>query len=624
MGKPLPSLSKRVLTSLLPEPRPLPADKPAIATISANSAAADAAASTGDTPPAFKLDLRPHMRDLAAGASILVSSSIAKQIHRTKFWQRSLAGPAPDRILVHPRCFYRKSMAEAELLLMGRFRLPGGDATARDGSPFFVTPPGELWLESLHSFHWLRHFDAGGSEPVQEHLRQLIAHWVRAHGNWHELAWRPHVLARRLITWFSFGRLILANSDVLFRSRVLLSMARQARHLAKTAHRAAPGLPRMTAAIGLVQSGVCLPDGDARRTKGLHMLAEELSTQILPDGGHVSRNPEAVLAIASDLLAIIDAMVQRDLIIPATIRRALDRMMPMIRLMLHGDGRLTLFNGGTEGVDGWAQTLLSYDNTRKKIIVHAPQSGYHRLTCGSTLVIADTGPAPPSAVSSRAHAGCLSFELSAQEERIVVNCGASLLKGAEWEQAMRATAAHSTVTVEDTSSAHIVSGRWTGKLLGARLVEGPSQVEARRNETEDGILLDASHNGYLKPFGLIHERRLFLSHDGIDFRGEDRLVPRNAETPARRFAVRFHLHPSVKVTRLTDSTGALLRLPSGAIWRFRADAVLEIADSVYLGAGDTIRKSQQLVISGLSGTEPVTVKWALKRANDREPEHAVH
>jgi len=593
-------------------------DHPATATTSVNSAAVE------DTSPAFKLDLRAHARDLMAGAGNVAAAAITSRLYRTKFWQRSLSGPAPDRVLIHPRCFYRKSLAEAELLLMGRFRLPGGDATARDGSPFFINPPSELWLESLHSFHWLRHFDAGGSEPVQEHLRQLIAHWVRSYGTWQELAWRPHVLARRLMTWASFGRLILTNSDVLFRSRVLLSMARQARHLSKTARTAPPGLPRMTAAIGLVQSGVCLPDGDWRMSKGLHMLAEELSTQILPDGGHVSRNPEAVLAIASDLLSLVDAMVQRELIIPATIRRALDRMMPMIRLMLHGDGRLALFNGGTEGADGWAQTLLSYDTGRAKTVSQAAQSGYQRLTCGTTLVIADVGLAAPPPVSSRAHAGCLSFELSAEEERIIVNCGASLLKGVEWEQAMRATAAHSTVTVADTSSAHIVGGRWALRLLGARLVEGPVRVESRRSETEDGILLDANHDGYVKSFGLVHERRLFLSHDGADFRGEDRLVPRDAETPPRRFAVRFHLHPAVRVSRSTDGTGALLTLPSGATWRFRADAVLDIADGVYLGTGDTIRKSQQLVIAGVSGAAPATVKWALKRANDREPEHAVH
>ncbi len=160
--------------------------------------------------------------------------------------------------------------------------------------------------------------------------------------------------ARRLITWASFGRLILTNADVLFRARVLLSMARQARHLLKTAAaNASAGLDHMVAAIGLTQSGVFLPDGDTRLAKGLHMLAEELGEQILPDGGHISRNPETVLSVASDLLSLVDAMTQRDQIVPVTIRRALDRMMPMIRFMLHGGSKLALFNGGTEGVGGW-------------------------------------------------------------------------------------------------------------------------------------------------------------------------------------------------------------------------------------------------------------------------------
>jgi uncharacterized heparinase superfamily protein len=567
--------------------------------------------------------VRTHARELIEGAAEYTSAVFARQLYRTKFWQRGLTGPAPDRVLVHPRCFHRKSLAEAELLLMGRFRLPGGDATARDGSPFFIDAPSELWLESLHSFHWLRHFDAGGSEPVQEHLRQLISHWVRSYGTWHELSWRPHVLARRIMTWASFGRLILTNADVLFRARVLLSMARQARHLSKTARTAAPGLPRMTAAIGLAQSGVVLPDGEWRMNKGLHLLAEELSTQILPDGGHVSRNPEAVLAIGSDLLSLVDAMVQRDLIIPVTIRRALDRMMPMIRFMLHGDGRLALFNGATEGPEGWAQTLLSYDRGRDRTPSHLVQSGYHRIACGSTLLIADVGLGAPDKVSTRAHAGCLSFELSSEDQRIIVNCGASLLKGVEWEQAMRATAAHSTLTVADTSSAHIVNGKWALRLLGARLVDGPGQVDARRSESEDGVILDAGHDGYAKPFGLLHARRLFLTHNGQDLRGEDTLSPRDKAVP-RRFAVRFHLHPTVKVAREPDGASALLTLPGGAIWRFRTDGVLDIAEGVYLGTGDAIRKSHQLVISGVSGAEPVTVKWALKRAEIGDSDPAVN
>jgi uncharacterized heparinase superfamily protein len=292
-------------------------------------------------------------------------------------------------------------------------------------------------------------------------------------------------------------------------------------------------------------------------------------------------------------------------------------MMPMIRFMLHGDGKLALFNGSTEGVGGWAQTLLSYDTGRTRETLHSAQGGYHRIACGQTLIIADCGLAPPAELSQGAHAGALSFELSVDGERIIVNGGTAPMKGAEWVQAMRATAAHSTVTIADTSSAHIVNGAWAQRVLGRRLIDGPARIEHKRQENETGILLDTSHDGYAKPFALVHHRDIFVAHDGNDIRGEDRLVPRGEATP-RRFAARFHLHPSVKAARGTDRKSVILTLPSGATWRFGADAELDLAEGVYLGSGDAIRKTQQIVIAGVTGVAPTAVKWALKKATGIE------
>ena len=93
--------------------------------------------------------------------------------------------------------------------------------------------------------------------------------------------------------------------------------------------------------------------------------------------------------------------------------------------------------------------------------------------------------------------------------------------------------------------------------------------------------------------------------------------------PPQRFAARFHLHPSVKAARGADRKSVLLTLPSGASWRFSADAEIDLADGVYLGSGDAIRKTQQLVIAGVTGSEPTTIKWALKKATGIEADGAV-
>jgi uncharacterized heparinase superfamily protein len=352
-------------TSSSQEPQRSTADPSATETTSDDFAVADPDLAPPNTAPR-QTSLIPIGDALLFALGDHARTSFEGLLYSSVIWRQVLGGPAPDRLLAQPRSYFHKSLVEGELIMAGRFRLPGGEADASDGSPFFTPPPSTQWLENLHGFHWLRHLEAIGGDQVQEHARQSIAHWIRAYGqNWSDVAWRPHVIARRLMTWACFGRFLLSNADILFRSRVLWTMARQARHLAATVHRAPPGLPRLTAVIGLVHSGVTLPDAEQRLTKGLHLLSEELTKQILADGGHISRNPEAVLVVMSDLLSLMDAMRHRNMSVPATVRRAIDRMVPMVRFMTLGDGRLANFNGGSEGPDGWPASLLMHEGRHR-------------------------------------------------------------------------------------------------------------------------------------------------------------------------------------------------------------------------------------------------------------------
>ena len=57
--------------------------------------------------------------------------------------------------------------------------------------------------------------------------------------------------------------------------------------------------------------------------------------------------------------------------------------------------------------------------------------------------------------------------------------------------------------------------------------------------------LEASHDGYVKGFGLVHQRRLILGNDGKEVRGEDQLTPKGRRKirEAAPYAIRFHLAP---------------------------------------------------------------------------------
>jgi uncharacterized heparinase superfamily protein len=404
----------------------------------------------------------------------------------------------------------------------------------------------------------------------------------------------------------------------MWRSRLFVSLREQSRMLERIIAEAPDGLPRLEAAAALALSGVCLDDDRSRLENGLKRLEEECQRQILPDGGHVSRSPESLLHAYRCLTMVSDALTAVDIEPPHILRNARDRMAPMLRFFRHGDGGLSLFQGGSESDPRMIAGLLARDEVRGQPFQHARHSGYQRLAAARTIVQMDCGPAPPGAFAIDAHAGFLAFELSSGVGRLVVNCGAGGDNHAGWDTALRVTAAHSTLTLADVSSAQLLPPGLSRDLLGPRLVDGPAAVPSRRSETAQGWTVEATHDAYVAQFGLVHERKITLSPQGLMVTGADRLmVAGKGPASPLGFAVRFHIHPDVRVSRL-EGGGILLKLPGGEGWRFRAGGgELNVEESVYLG-GDVVRRAEQLVISGTlrrpsADASPAEIAWVFEQ-----------
>src|SRR5262249_51118247 len=268
-----------------------------------------------------------------------------------------------------------------------------------------------------------------------------------------------------------------------------------------------------------------------------------------------------------------------------------------------GGGTFALFNGRGRPSTALLPTTLAYADARGTPVSNAPHSGYQRVEAGGTLILMDTGRPPPISASQEAHAGCLSFELSSKLFRIVVNCGLPGTSRESWRQVARSTAAHSTVTFNDVSSSHFVEAGVVKRMLqGVPLIGGPPRVSVAREDPDGATLLRASHDGYADSFGIIHQRALMLSADGRRLDGEEFFTSTKGDVASSdndQFAVRFHLHPSIKANRLTDSHGAMLLLPNKEVWNFNAyEDRVEIEESVYLAAAEGPRRTAQIVIYG--------------------------
>jgi uncharacterized heparinase superfamily protein len=187
-----------------------------------------------------------------------------------------------------------------------------------------------------------------------------------------------------------------------------------------------------------------------------------------------------------------------------------------------------------------------------------------------------------------------------------------------WRAFARGTAAHSTLTYHGASSCQFVALSAMKRLLhGAPVVSGPAKVESQREVLASGVVLTASHDGYLARFGVLHRRSLMVAHDGSRLEGEDTA---SAAPGARikgndaNYAVRFHLHPSVKASRRSDGRGVMLVLPNRDVWVFETpDDKVELEDSVFLAGNDGPRRTAQIVIRQDARHAP-SIRWSFVRS----------
>ncbi len=528
------------------------------------------------------------------------------------FYFLTLLGRSPAPLSLTPPYPWPGNASRGNAILHGEFSFAG--ETVSSGENLW-SPPGvsEACLEEIHGFAWINDLHAIGSDAARRSARALVADWINTHKRWSPIAWRADLTGVRIAAWLGRHDFFCASADEDFRARFFASLYRQTRHLSRVAAWETRGAGKILAIKGLIYTGLCLPDGQRYLAKGLKLLDKEIARQILADGGHYERSPQLQLAVLQHFIDIRATFIAAQREVPAALQSAIDRMAPMLRFFRHGDGGLVLFNDSTEGERWLLDMVLTRADAQGKPLTSSPHSGFQRLNANRTLVIMESGAAVRGVPETHTHAGTLSFEMSIGKERLIVNCGAHVAGNSTWWRAQRTTAAHSTLTLGDTSS--------TEFSKNGRLGRRPENVTCRRDENGGNIWIEASHDGYEEIFNIIHRRRLYLAAGGEDFRGEDVLIATadaSSFTANRPFTVRFHLHPGVRASLLHNRSAVLLRLPSGQGWRLRASGgEIGLSESIYLGRPNEIRRCEQVTISGSLGRAGATVKWSITRVSDK-------
>ena len=532
--------------------------------------------------------------------------------YRTRLYRLTLERRQIEQLAFLPNDPWPGEPKQADELFRGRYRFAGREASAPNQPPWRLRPDDGEWLAELHGFSWLRHFEASGGETALAHARRLVRSWIDLCDDIDPITWSPGVLGQRLMAWLGHGRFLLRGADSDFADAYLGSFAVQWQHLQRTYGDASSGAEQLAGLLGLVYGAMALPNEDGAAKKALLQIEEMISSQTMEDGGYRSRAPSDLMAVVRQLIALREALSESGRTVPQWLQSKIEHMAPLLRGLRHGDGGLALFNGAFEEDRDAVDITLTRSGVRGKALLSANQSGFQRLTAGSTVLLTDTGAPPAGEWGRRAHAGGGGFELSVGKRRLVVSCGSGRGRSPEWREAARATAAHSTLQLENANAWPITGNGDFGPE--------PERMHCRRHEDEMGNMwLEMHHDGYRQRFGLTHRRRLYLDAAGADVRGEDRLDADNGTGPlmdisGQTVAVRFHLHPDVRASAVQGGSAVLLRLGDGKGWRFRAGgADITMEETVYLGRPDRIRRSQQIVLSATTEAAGSVIKWAFRQ-----------
>ena len=430
-----------------------------------------------------------------------------------------------------------------------RFRFLNEERSVEAAGDWAPPQSAKLWTYNLHYFDDVNAMDA----PQRAGWHRALMHrWIAENPPGSGPGWEPYPLSLRIVNWIKWalaGNVLDEDS--------LHSLAVQVRYLAGRQERHLLGNHLFANAKALVFAG-CYFDGDEAAgwmRCGMDILAQQIPEQILADGGHFERSTMYHALAYEDMLdlANVGAAFPQAMTSWATTmagwQAVIARMGRWLAAMCHPDGEIGFFNDAATGIAPAPSDLFAYARRLdyevpviNEDVVWLDGSGYIRLRLGRAVMLIDVAPLGPDYLPAHGHADTLSFELSLDEQRVIVNSGTSrygLGPKREWE---RATAAHSTVEVDGQNSSEV----WSGFRVARRA--RPFAVTIRKAGAT--ITVEAAHDGYRRLSGRpIHRRTWSLGPGWLAVR--DEIIGRHASAVAR-----YYFHPLIAI-KLQDGHGRL-------------------------------------------------------------------
>ena len=524
---------------------------------------------------------------------------------KSNYYNKKLISIIPDRIFYRPGTFLNAALTTSR----------------NDFYQIKDIQPASLWkinskekqkFENLHSFLWLTKIDRKNSKIV---TKNIIRSWIDHFFNYEPNVWKMKITAKRIISWTSNTDITLENSDKLYKERFFTSLIKQSNFLLKNLNSLLYLPDKIICCAAIILSGIIFKENNFNYKIGVKELEKVIKTYFDQEGFPKSRNPEEVFISIKYLILIREWFREAQKPIPDFLNDIIQKCGNCYSFLSCSDKKFPLFNGASEinykDYDVFLKNLKYKFNNQNHELASLIKVKNKKID-----FFMDCGNPPQNKFAKYSQAGCLSFELISNKQKIITNSGYGKYFSEKLASLSRSTAAHSTLYINNTSSCIFQKNKFINKVYGNSLIKKHKIISKNYTENKEFYFISASHNGYEKKFGCIHKRsiKIFKNEDKII--GLDEIEKNKNYSNSLIYFIRFHIYPEIKITKTKAGNSILISLSNGEGWLLESKKNnFVIEKNIFLGNKSKIINNESVCITGYINKELISVEWELKKVS---------
>ena len=458
-------------------------------------------------------------------------------------------------------------------------------------------------FNKLQNFYWLFSLNLKSSK---KEVQDIVELWIDLNSNYNHKIWENDILSRRVISWIANSALTYEGSSQNYKNKFDYIIKKQINHLINEIKGTNNIENKTLSCCAIILTGLSFKDEKYLKF-GLDLLKKIINSSLGTSNFPKSRNFRQLIFYLKHFILIREFLKESQRDIPEILDEAIFHLGQSYNIIWQSKKINFLFNGNNNSdTSEFDQYLKSHDYNFKNQNIET--GGYSFFKNKKICLTIDTGSAPETKSSDNYQAGPLSFEITYEKDKIITNSGYFQNYKHQLHKISRSTANHSTLNINNTSSS-----RFTKKKYGKYYVEKNFKILSK-NISSDGNFwkITASHDAYLKEFGIIHEREIEYLIDKEIFNGKDQIIVKKSLKPLT-YELRFHLMPYSKVTKTLDGKNILIETENSG-WKFSCkNHLIDIETGLYFGDKNSYSENKNILLFGKIENSSKNLEWALEK-----------